>query len=275
MADGYRMDFALLEETFLQRLQQGRLQRFTGTLRALLVDEYQDTNPLQERIYFTIIQQTAASFTIVGDDDQSLYRFRGATVELFRDFQQRFAQQVPQQPPPQSEYLVANYRSTPTIVGYFNTFIQNCTNFQAARVQPPKPQIVAQRPANGVPVLGMFRPNANTLADDLTSFLWDVFRGNGRTINVGGNPVTITETQMGAISVTPFSCPTPSTSLPHNSAPLPHGSDCRGSYERGCVYGALTFSTPVDVCSATSLSFNISWAQFWSASTATGYCKAI
>ena len=58
MSSGYRMDFALLEETFLQRLQQGRLQPFTSSLRALLVDEYQDTNPLQEEIYFSIIQQT-------------------------------------------------------------------------------------------------------------------------------------------------------------------------------------------------------------------------
>jgi DNA helicase-2/ATP-dependent DNA helicase PcrA len=191
MAGGYRMDFALLEETFLQRLQQGRLQRFTNGLRALLVDEYQDTNPLQEQIYFTIIQQTGASFTIVGDDDQSLYRFRGATVELFRDFQPRFVQQVPAQPAPQLEYLFENYRSTPQIVAHFNDFVLSDSDFQPARVQPPKPQIVAQLPANGVPVLGMFRSDAPTLANDLTSFLWDVFRGQGRTINIGGQPVTI------------------------------------------------------------------------------------
>lgn len=191
MANGYRMDFALLEETFLQRLQQGRLQRFTNTLRALLVDEYQDTNPLQESIYFTIIQWAGASLTIVGDDDQSLYRFRGATVELFRDFQQRFVQYLPQQPAPQLQYLVTNYRSTPAIVTFFNTFIQTCTNFQGARVQPPKPSIAAQLPANGVPVLGMFRGDANALADDLTTFLWDVFRGPGRIVNNAGQSVTI------------------------------------------------------------------------------------
>lgn len=197
MADGYRMDFALLEETFLQRLQQGRLQRFTTNLRALLVDEYQDTNPLQEQIYLSVIQQTGASLTIVGDDDQSLYRFRGATVELFRDFQQRFVQQLPLLPQPHLEYLVENYRSTPAIVDFFNTFIQTDPAFQGARVQPPKPQIVAQLPANGVPALGMFRANANTLADDLTSFLFDVFRGSGRTINVGGQPITITRDPNG------------------------------------------------------------------------------
>jgi DNA helicase-2/ATP-dependent DNA helicase PcrA len=191
MADGYRMDFALLEETFLQRLRQGRLQRFTGSLRALLVDEYQDTNPLQEHIYFTCVQQSGAFFTIVGDDDQSLYRFRGATVELFRDFQYRFGQHLPQQPQPHQEYLVDNYRSTPSIVNFFNTFIQTDPGFQNARVQPPKPQIVAQLGNNRVPVLGMFRSDANTLADDLTTFLWDLFRGQGRMIDFGSGPVRI------------------------------------------------------------------------------------
>jgi DNA helicase II / ATP-dependent DNA helicase PcrA len=77
------------------------------------------------------------------------------------------------------------------IVTFFNNFIQTDPDFQAARVQPPKPQIVAQLPANGVPVLGMFRSDAPTLADDLTSFLWDVFRGPGRTLNIGGQQVTI------------------------------------------------------------------------------------
>ncbi|WP_237671784.1 DEAD/DEAH box helicase [Syntrophus gentianae] len=197
MAAGYRMDFALLEETFLQRLQQRRLQRFTNNIRALLVDEYQDTNPLQEQIYFTILQQTNASLTIVGDDDQSLYRFRGATVELFRDFQQRLIQHVPNRPQLHLEYLIDNYRSTPPIVAFFNSFIQNDDSFQSARVQPPKPQIVAQRQGNGVPVLGMFRRNINDLARDLTNFLWDVFRGPGRVINTGREPVTLIRDQNG------------------------------------------------------------------------------
>jgi DNA helicase-2/ATP-dependent DNA helicase PcrA len=43
----------------------------------------------------------------------------------------------------------------------------------------------------------MFRGNVNNLADDLTAFLWDVFRGPGRVINVGGQPITITRNQNG------------------------------------------------------------------------------
>lgn len=191
MANGHRMDFALLEERFLQRLQQGSLLRFTQGLRALLVDEYQDTNPLQEQIYFTVIEHTGASLTIVGDDDQSLYRFRGATVELFRDFRARFGQRLPGQQPPHLEYLFQNYRSTPAIVTHFNAFVRGDPDFQTARVQPTKPEIVPRVPANGVPVLGMFRPDAAMLADGITSFLLDIFQGAGRTIVVEGQPITI------------------------------------------------------------------------------------
>lgn len=191
MDDSNRMDFARLEELFLDRLQQGRLNRFTEGVQAVLVDEYQDTNPLQEAIYFEFIRRTNACFTIVGDDDQSLYRFRGATVELFRDFQTRFTSSVPGMLPPQLEYLVENYRSTPEIVSFFNNFIHTDPAFAPARVQPPKPLIVPQIPPNGIPVLGMFRPTAADLADDLVSFLWDVFRGPGRTTAVNGQPVNI------------------------------------------------------------------------------------
>jgi DNA helicase-2/ATP-dependent DNA helicase PcrA len=96
-------------------------------------------------------------------------------------------------PTPVLRYLVDNYRSTPPIVTFFNNFITNDPAFAPARVQPIKPPIVAQLPANGIPVLGMFRPDAATLAAHLTSFLWDVFRGGGRTINVGGTAVQIVQ----------------------------------------------------------------------------------
>lgn len=192
-----QMDFARLEEVFLQRLRGARLQRFTTNVRALLVDEYQDTTPLQESIYLELVRQTAASFTVVGDDDQSLYRFRGATVELFRDFQPRFQLLVPGAARPQLQYLIDNYRSTPDIVSFFNDFVRNDIGFASARVQPPKPPMVASLPPNGIPVLGMFRPDAQTLATHLTGFLWDVFRGQGRVIDHAGQAVQLTRNANG------------------------------------------------------------------------------
>ncbi|MGD9560923.1 MAG: UvrD-helicase domain-containing protein [Pyrinomonadaceae bacterium] len=191
MSDSSMLDFARLEQLFLERLLSGRLQRFTQTVRAVLVDEYQDTNPLQENIYLSFIEKSGASFTIVGDDDQALYRFRGSTVELFADFLNRFAQRLPIVTQPQIRYLVDNYRSTPPIVDLFNDFIRIDPAFAPSRVQPPKPVIRAMLPPNGVPVLGMFRANAADLATDLSGFLWDVFRGGGVTVNINGTDTTI------------------------------------------------------------------------------------
>lgn len=197
MADTNQMDFARLEELFLERLSQRRLGRFTSGIRAVLVDEYQDTNPLQESIYFELIRQTNASLSIVGDDDQSLYRFRGATVELFRDFVHRFRALVPGIQPPHLNYLVDNYRSTPEIVSFFNSFAHNDPAFAPARVQPPKPLINAQVASTAIPVLGMFRPDTGTLSEDLTHFLLDVFRGAGRQFQIGANRVQIIRNPQG------------------------------------------------------------------------------
>lgn len=174
-----RLDFAKLEACFLARLRGGRLGRFTERVRAILVDEYQDTNLLQEEIYFELYRRAqGASLTVVGDDDQSLYRFRGATVELFRSFIRRLQDAVPGQVPVRRE-LVSNYRSTPEIVNYFNDFIVNDPDFGPARVSPPKPMIKARMRSMGLPVLGMFRSSSEQLAEDLTSFLVKVFRGEG------------------------------------------------------------------------------------------------
>ena len=198
MAENNQLDYARLEELFYRQLVQGKLdERFTSNLKALLVDEYQDTNPLQESIYFELVRRSHASFTIVGDDDQSLYRFRGATVELFRDFISRFNQVFDESQKPETKYLVENYRSTPEIVKFFNDFITNDPDFAPARVDSDKPLIIAQEPSNQLPVLGMFRSDPETLADNLASFLIDVFRGDGRHINVDGQQHTIKKNKDG------------------------------------------------------------------------------
>lgn len=173
-----QMDFATLERVFLDRVLAGAIPDLLGNLRALLVDEYQDTNPLQERIYLQLAATTQASLTVVGDDDQSLYRFRGATIELFRGFVARCTA-VLGQPAPRLLYLTENYRSTPEIVGFFNSFVHNDPDFAAARIQPPKPAIRANKSSNGVPILGMFRDTSAILAADLAAFLHQVFRGGG------------------------------------------------------------------------------------------------
>lgn len=188
----YQLDFALLEHLFLQKMSAtSEALAGIGTFNALLVDEYQDTNPLQEEIYFTLSRKTKPSLTVVGDDDQSLYRFRGATVELFRDFQTRFVKKA-KGSKPHLIYLTRNYRSTPEIVDHFNRFITNDSNFTPARVQPPKPVITPNKGPASVKVLGMFRASPQDLANDLAQLLVDVFSSSGyQYTDSSGNKVKI------------------------------------------------------------------------------------
>ncbi len=56
----------------------------------MIIDEYQDTNTIQEKLVFEL-SSDHKNICVVGDDDQALYRFRGATVENFVDFPERLA----------------------------------------------------------------------------------------------------------------------------------------------------------------------------------------
>ena len=82
----------MLESTFLKKLKNHDLDIFLEDIKIVLIDEYQDTNLIQEDIYFTIAKSALkndGNITVVGDDNQSLYRFRGATVDLFTNYKQR------------------------------------------------------------------------------------------------------------------------------------------------------------------------------------------
>jgi len=178
--DRHMVDFALLEHEVLQRLRNGKLRDFTEDLQVVLVDEYQDTNLLQEQIYFELAGACGGALGVVGDDDQSLYRFRGATVSLFRDFEERFEQRFERLPKP--VYLSTNYRSTKRIVEFVNRFAELDHAYQVVRVDG-KPRLIPGSTAiDGRPVLGMFRDNVDDLARDLATFIHDVFRGTGASL---------------------------------------------------------------------------------------------
>lgn len=214
-----QMDFAMLEQVFLERLRNGGLGAFCNTVRAVLVDEYQDTNPLQELIYLEIARRSGAALSVVGDDDQSLYRFRGATIELFRDFRDRVSTALGTAMRPALKYLVENYRSTPQIVDFFNAFIQNDADFGPARIQPPKPRIHPNNPGVNVDVLGMFRDNPQALAGDLATFLEQVFRGAGRPADARLGEAITRHSQGGDLGDAVFISHTVNEVKPSDGAP--------------------------------------------------------
>lgn len=181
------VDFSQLEQTVLDRLKSGGLKEFTDELSVVLVDEYQDTNLLQESLYFELAKRCDGALTVVGDDDQSLYRFRGATVDLFRDFETRFATIGGFVRRPTKIFLNANYRSTKTIIGFVNDYATLDAGYQAVRVAG-KPGLVnpgIPKDTGEIPVLGLFRPTLGDLATDLAAFIEAVTRGSGYRLPSG------------------------------------------------------------------------------------------
>ena len=174
-------DFAMLETEFLRRLNSDSLNVFLNDIKIILVDEYQDTNLLQESIYFKIAKsaiQNGGNITVVGDDDQSLYRFRGASVDLFTNFIERIAKIGIKA---KEVNLKTNYRSTENIIDLCNDFVELDDEYQSARVKE-KPKIEVPNlngdDSNQVPILGMFRNNEQILANDLAKFI-DELNRNG------------------------------------------------------------------------------------------------
>lgn len=174
-------DFAMLETEFLRRLNSDSLNVFLNDIKIILVDEYQDTNLLQESIYFKIAEsaiENGGNITVVGDDDQSLYRFRGASVDLFTNFIERIATIGIEA---KEVNLKTNYRSTENIIDLCNDFVELDDEYQSARVkEKPKIEVPSfnEDDTNQVPILGMFRNNEQLLATDLAKFI-DELNRNG------------------------------------------------------------------------------------------------
>ncbi|HNK64277.1 MAG TPA: ATP-dependent helicase, partial [Anaerolineales bacterium] len=111
-------DFALLQQEAFNLLEANEGSKHV--FKHVIVDEYQDTNSIQERIFFRLAAGTKC-ICVVGDDDQALYRFRGATVENFVDFDERCRDYLGKKPRRLS--LDINYRSRKQIVEFYKTFM--------------------------------------------------------------------------------------------------------------------------------------------------------
>jgi DNA helicase-2/ATP-dependent DNA helicase PcrA len=100
----------------LELFQEVR-DRYSTTFQHVLVDEYQDTNHAQYR-WLQLIGGEHRNLTVVGDDAQSVYSFRGADIRNILDFQDDY-------PDAMTIKLEQNYRSTQTILDAANAVIRN------------------------------------------------------------------------------------------------------------------------------------------------------
>jgi DNA helicase-2/ATP-dependent DNA helicase PcrA len=113
------VDFAelLLRAYELLRDNQHLREHYQNRFRHILVDEFQDTNAIQYR-WIRLIANRQNEITIVGDDDQSIYGWRGARIENIHQFQRDYIDC-------ETIRLEQNYRSTATILQAANAVIAN------------------------------------------------------------------------------------------------------------------------------------------------------
>jgi DNA helicase II / ATP-dependent DNA helicase PcrA len=113
------VDFSLLQQIAYQKVKA--FEGSKDVYEYIIIDEYQDTNSIQEQIYFTLSEK-CKNICVVGDDDQALYRFRGATVENLVEFEDRCVKYLGIKP--KRIDLDTNYRSKKKIVDFYTEFIK-------------------------------------------------------------------------------------------------------------------------------------------------------
>ncbi len=112
------IDFSLMIRLAVEELERDSqsINEALSEVKHILVDEYQDVNPMQERLIRQLRNRTD-SLMVVGDDDQSIYAWRGADVNNILSFQERYPQCA-------IHILSTNFRSTQAIVNSSDRFIQ-------------------------------------------------------------------------------------------------------------------------------------------------------
>ena len=156
------MDFDDLLYYCVKLLQENPdvLSYYQNKFRYVLIDEYQDTNHLQY-LFAALMAGGSRNICVVGDDDQSIYKFRGATIENILSFEEQY-------PDARVIRLEQNYRSTGNILRAANAVIANNTERKGKRLWTEK--------GSGAPVTLYTARNE----DDEAEYVSRIIRSSGR-----------------------------------------------------------------------------------------------
>src|SRR3954447_18458916 len=133
-----RMDFddLLVETVSMLETDDDAAATVRARKRWFSVDEYQDTNPLQQRLLELWLGESR-DLCVVGDEDQTIYTFTGASSSFLTSFTQRW-------PGAREVALVRNYRSTPQVLALANRLLAaegRTKRLEATRGEGPEPSI--------------------------------------------------------------------------------------------------------------------------------------
>ena len=131
VSDAMDFDDLLLFTVMLLSEHEDVLDYWQRRFRYVLIDEYQDTNLLQYELS-SLIAGKYKNICVVGDDDQSIYKFRGATIENILSFEERYQGC-------RCIRLEQNYRSTGHILDAANAVIRNNTERKGKELWTDKP----------------------------------------------------------------------------------------------------------------------------------------
>ena len=116
-SDAMDFDDLLLNTVLLLQQNEDILEYYQRRFKYIMVDEYQDTNHIQYEL-INLLAKGHNNLCVVGDDDQSIYKFRGATIENILNFEKHY-------PKAKIIRLEQNYRSTKNILAAANKVIEN------------------------------------------------------------------------------------------------------------------------------------------------------
>ncbi|MGW7394888.1 UvrD-helicase domain-containing protein, partial [Streptomyces venezuelae] len=116
------IDFEDMQSLLLEMLEDDNkreavIQYFNNTYKHVYIDEFQDISPIQYAIIDIMLNEDYSNFTVIGDDDQSIYKFRGSSS----DFILQFPNQIQGS---QTLYLSTNYRCKSKILNNVKTSIE-------------------------------------------------------------------------------------------------------------------------------------------------------
>ena len=152
------VDFSYLQVEFFNMLVKNKefLDKINHDFEYIMVDEYQDSNKIQEKILL-LISRFKKNICVVGDEDQSIYRFRGASSENILNFSKCFAED-------ECKIIILenNYRSVVDIVEFNNKWISSI-DWQGNRFEK---NIVSMRDTN---ILGknVFHISGKTMDENI------------------------------------------------------------------------------------------------------------